>query len=223
MAATPKPASTVVLLDDSFRVYLTKRPKTMKLLGGYVVFPGGKVDKRDFELEQRQLTKFPREDSLHSSYYVAAARELFEEIGIFLMNKEDGKVMETEKEFEYRRLLINREITFMEMLDEERLQLDLTNLKYLGQIITPEFYPIRFDTRFFLTKLPKGQMPKPHPEEIEDAFWTHPEAALRNYECGVLKIAPPTIHILKTLVAFRNEKDLVMPEFNVSDYFILGE
>lgn len=219
MAAIPKPASTVVLIDDSLRVYLTKRPKTMKFLGGYYVFPGGKVDKGDSELGHM---KFALDHSPHYSHYVAAARELFEEIGILLASKEEGTVMGVEKEFEYRRLLINGEITFVEMLKEEGMQMDLTNLKYFGQIITPEFYPMRFDTRFFLAKVPEGQIPKPHPEEIESAFWIHPEAALRNYDYGELQFAPPTIHTLKALVAFREGDELVMPEYNLSDYFNFG-
>lgn len=219
MAATPKPASSVVLMDDSFRVYLTQRPKTMKFLGGYVVFPGGKVDKGDFELDKRHLIKLSQDSSPHYSYYVAAARELFEEVGV-LLSKEDGKGMEAAKESEYRRLLINEKISFMEMLEREELQLDVTNLKYFGQIVTPESYLNRFDTRFFLTKIPIRQIPKPHPGEIENAFWLHPETALKNYSNGDLKIAPPTIHILKTLISFRKCGDLVMREYNVSDYLI---
>jgi 8-oxo-dGTP pyrophosphatase MutT (NUDIX family) len=220
MVVTPKPASSVVLMDDSFRVYLTQRPKTMKFLGGYFVFPGGKVDKGDFDLDQRHLTKLSLDYFPHYSYYVAAARELFEEIGILLVGKENPKVMDVEKESEFRRLLINEEISFLEMLKGEGIQLDLTTLKYFGQIITPEIYPMRFDTRFFLAKLPERQIPKPHPREIEGAFWIHPEAALRNYENRDLQIASPTIHILKALVSLRKCGDLVMPEYNVSDYLI---
>ena len=98
--------------------------------------------------------------------------------------------------------------------------MDVTTLKYFGQIITPEIYPMRFDTRFFLAKLPVRQIPKPHLGEIESAFWLHPETALRNYENGDLKIAPPTIHILKALISFKECGDRVMPEYNVSDYLI---
>lgn len=221
MAAIPRPASSVVLLDDSFRVYLTKRPKSMKLLGGYVVFPGGKVDQSDFAVNQQYIKIDAMNDSAHYSYYIAAARELYEEIGILLVCEKNSMVKK--KEAEYRQLLINGEISFMKMLEEEELQLDLTALKYFGQIITPEFYPQRFDTRFFLAKLPKRQKPNPHPEEIESAFWLHPETALRNYEYGEMQIAPPTIHILKTLVSFREKGELVMPEYNISDYFIPSE
>ena len=128
MVVTPKPASSVVLMDDSFRVYLTQRPKTMKFLGGYFVFPGGKVDKGDFELNQRQLTKLSLDYSPHYSYYVAAARELFEEVGILLC-MEDGKGMDVEKESEFRRLLIDEEISFMEMLEGEGLRLGCNHLK----------------------------------------------------------------------------------------------
>ena len=90
MSVTPRPASTVVLIDDSLRVYLTKRPKTMKFMGGYYVFPGGKVENEDFitGLDQRSHLNTP----LDHSYYVAAARELFEEIGILLAKKRKRKI-----------------------------------------------------------------------------------------------------------------------------------
>lgn len=189
----------------------------MKFLGGYFVFPGGKVDKGDFEIDQNHLTKLSLEYVPHYSYYVAAARELFEEVGI-LLSKEDGRGMEAEKESEFRRLLINEKISFLGMFKGEGIQLDLTRLKYLGQIVTPESYPMRFDTRFFLARLPEKQIPKPHPKEIESAFWIHPEVALRNYENGDLKIAAPTIHILKTLLSFGKYGDPVMPKYNVWDY-----
>lgn len=217
MAATPKPASTVVLVDNASRVYMTKRPETMKFLGGFYVFPGGKVDKEDYEVEQGKLKKANLEDSFHYAHYVAAARELFEEVGILLACK-DGEIsasMENEKQMEYRRLLISRELSFIEMLQKENLQLDLTSLIYFGHIITPEFNPIRFDTRFFLAKLPEKQIPIPYSEEIDDAFWILPEEALKDKD---LRVAPPTLHSLKTLVTFNNGGGLQMPKFNLKDY-----
>ena len=95
------------------------------------------------------------------------------------------------------------------MLQNEGMKLDVKNLNYLGQIITPDFNPVRFDTRFFLAKLPKHQTPTPHPTEIDMASWFHPEEALRNYENKEMQIAPPTIHILKTLLTYAKSGELI--------------
>ncbi|MCQ6281663.1 NUDIX domain-containing protein [Bacillus sp. EB600] len=215
--AISRPASTVVLMDDAFRVYMTKRPNTMKFMGGFYVFPGGKVAKGDYEVNQERLKTFNLDESFHYSYYIAAARELFEEVGILLVFEEDGKQLSTEKKKEYRRLLINEEITFAQMLQEENLHLDLTNLTYFGHIVTPEFNPVRFDTRFFMAKLPKSQIPKPHIGEIDHAAWIVPEDAVNGYNLELM-IAPPTLHSLKAIFSFINGGELAMSAFNISDY-----
>lgn len=215
--ATPKPASTVVLMDDHYRVYMTKRPATMKFMGGYYVFPGGKVADGDFQLKEEALRPFNLNKSFHHAYYIAAARELFEEVGILLVSDHSANQLSPEKKMEYRRQLINEEITFPDMLEKENLQLDLTNLTYFGQIITPDFNPVRFDTRFFLAKLPKSQTPNPHKEEVEEAAWISPEEAVKGYNSEFL-LAPPTFHSLKAIVSYKNSGKLTMPEFNILDY-----
>src|SRR5258705_9988096 len=52
--AVPKPAASVVLVRDAppgspepLEVYMIRRNRNMKFLGGYYAFPGGKVDPRD--------------------------------------------------------------------------------------------------------------------------------------------------------------------------------
>ncbi|WP_462413369.1 NUDIX hydrolase [Neobacillus sp. Marseille-QA0830] len=220
MRVIPRPASTVVLIDESSRVYLTKRPETMKFMGGFFVFPGGAVDQSDETDNPDFLNGNGLDNSFRHAHYIAAARELFEEVGILLCTDRDGSAvfMNEEKQDQYRRLLLNQEVSFYDLLKAEQLVLDFSNLTYFGHIITPETSPIRFDTRFFLARLPKGQLPKPDNHEISEAFWLSPADALIEFQFGRISLAPPTLHSLKTIINFLKGEPLFMQEFNVNDY-----
>jgi 8-oxo-dGTP pyrophosphatase MutT (NUDIX family) len=223
MSNIPRPASTVVLIDDLSRVYLTKRPETMKFMGGFYVFPGGAVAEGDYTLDSEFVKNGNRTESFDFAHYVAAARELFEEVGILLCRTENGSTvhLDEETEMEYRRLLLKEEISFFQFLKKEGLHFNLESLDYFGHIITPKVSPIRFDTRFFLAQLPKGQAPKPDLNEISDALWISPNDALSAYQNGKISLAPPTIHALTTIMNYQKGSPLRMPEFNVSDYKLI--
>lgn len=212
MSAIPRPASTVVLMDDTNKVYLTKRPISMKFMGGFYVFPGGAVEDFDQEVNLEHIDSTSIHDSLDIAYYIAAARELFEEVGILLGQNTSGEVIQLPKDKKeaYRKALLNEEITFNDILKQEMLYLDLHSLNYFGQIITPRRNPIRFDTRFFLTKLPHGQVPDPDKFEIDEAFWISPDQAILSYQSGKIRLAPPTIVSLKAVMKFQQGGALEM-------------
>jgi 8-oxo-dGTP pyrophosphatase MutT (NUDIX family) len=212
MAAIPRPASTVVLMDDAFRVYLTKRPITMKFMGGFHVFPGGVVEKNDQIINSDFVKNGLETPSINLSHYIAAARELFEEVGILLSSNLDGSPVELPKERvdKYRKELLAGEISFSQVLEQENLFFDPLCLTYFGQIITPEESPIRFDTRFFLAKLPLGQNPEPDPKEIDEAFWVKPEEALVAFQDKKIKLAPPTILTLRAIIHYQQTGVLEM-------------
>ena len=212
MAAAPRPASTVVLMDELSRVYLTKRPVTMKFMGGFHVFPGGTVESNDIFVENDYVNCDEAQLSINLSHYIAAARELFEEVGIMLGNTKAGfpVLLPMEKVMKYRNDLLKGEIPFIRVLEQERLYFDPQCLTYFGQIITPEESPIRFDTRFFLAKLPQGQTPEPDQNEIDGAFWIKPEEALTAFQNKKIKLAPPTILTLQAIIQYQESGVLKM-------------
>ena len=116
-ADTPRPAATLVILQDSLHgpeVLLTVRPKTMRFMGGAVVFPGGAVASADLDERWEQLTGLSRHDAAAKidvedgrtalGAYVAALREAFEEVGFILGH---GPLSELSRDFadEPRRFL----------------------------------------------------------------------------------------------------------------------
>src|SRR5436309_13392701 len=105
----PKPAASVVLVRDAppgapepLQVYMIRRNRGMKFLGGYYAFPGGKVDPADGEPTalarcrgveaadaERILTE--HEGSPALAFWVTAVRELLEESGIVLACDDAGR------------------------------------------------------------------------------------------------------------------------------------
>lgn len=75
MIVNPKPPSTVVLMDDISRVYLTKRPITKKFLSGFYVFPGGAVDKDDYAQDSMYIKNEKKIKAVNQANYIAAARD----------------------------------------------------------------------------------------------------------------------------------------------------
>jgi 8-oxo-dGTP pyrophosphatase MutT (NUDIX family) len=91
---TPQPASTVVLLresGDGLEVFLVRRHGDSAFMGGAHVFPGGRVDAGDHRyvhasdavsVATSRLADVDPATAL--AFYVAAARETFEEAGLRL-------------------------------------------------------------------------------------------------------------------------------------------
>lgn len=219
--ATPLPAATVVLLrrleGGRFEVFLNRRPERMETYANTYVFPGGRVESSDFStaaLEiatgvsmaeaQRTLgSGSPPESCL--AYWIAAARELFEESGVHFFYPAGGAPMTRLSEESSRRLATKRvqlqrgEIGLAALLADENLRCDLTALSYFFHRVTPEHYPIRFDTRFFLAILPVGQTPLHASEEVSESLWVTPEAALARSAAAEFRMMPPTLAVLRSL------------------------
>ncbi len=108
MPAIPLPASTVVLVRPDaarrFEIYLNRRPEQMDTYAGVYVFPGGRVEASDWSTAMINLTRGITPDDAQKKlgvdlrpelclgYWVAAVRELFEEVGIhfFLSESESN-------------------------------------------------------------------------------------------------------------------------------------
>jgi 8-oxo-dGTP pyrophosphatase MutT (NUDIX family) len=71
----------------------------------------------------------------------------------------------------------------------------------LARWITPPQVSIRFDTRFFLARLPDGQTPAPDGGECVDLGWFTPRAALDAHAGGTIALVFPTIKQLEQLEA----------------------
>jgi hypothetical protein len=85
---------------------------------------------------------------------------------------------------------------------QEDLILSLDALLPIAHWITPEAEPRRYDTRFFLATVDARTVGEPHTEELVEAIWTPPAAAVAGFLSGELRMLPPTVHTLRRLAEF---------------------
>ena len=147
-------AVSVLLTRDptSTEVYLVERSPQLKFFGGYFAFPGGTLDDSDREFVLQNTTRFPEEVR---PFVVAAAREIFEETGILLTS--GASDLSTPILTDYRKKLLNEELTFTEILQREGHSIDAESFHCICKIITPEFSPVRYETHFLWARIPAGQ------------------------------------------------------------------
>jgi 8-oxo-dGTP pyrophosphatase MutT (NUDIX family) len=230
-AAQPKNAATVILLrpgeNGGFEVFMTRRLERMNFLGGVYVFPGGVVrmeDRAEGILRRsaglsgeraKQILGAHLSPDLALAHWLGAVRELFEEVGVLLCVEEAGEAFDPRSEerkkklAEMRQRLIDGSITFQSLLQAENLFCDASRLAYFSHWLTPEEFPDRYDTRFFLAPLPKGQSPLESSSEVAHGLWLTPERALRLSESGELPVIFPTFASLRTLADFDSPERLL--------------
>ncbi len=228
--ASPKKASTVILIrpdiQGKFEVFMTLRPAEMKFLGGFYVFPGGSIRKRDYSeamlnrchglsgVEAQRILGNQLSAELAMGHWVAGIRELFEEVGILLCVTEAGEPMDMTQDklkdrlAEKREALVQGSLDFPTLLKSEGLLCDLDRAVFFYHRVTPEMYSIRFDARFYLAQLPRGQSPLTSSEEVADGLWITPEQVLEASEKGDFPVIPPTTTSLRTLAAFDSWQSL---------------
>ena len=214
IVTTPLLASaTVVLLRDApsgLEVFLMKRHTRSDVLGGAYVFPGGKVDAADAELDMALHLDQPltllhaglneTDISAHTAggLYVAAMREVFEESGILFAQTVSGQLVDCA----LAAGLLREGQGFNAVLKQMALRLHTSSLVPWTRWITPTSPSVmnkRFDTRFFISTLPAGQVAIHDDIETTDSLWLSPHVALEQYWAGQIELAPPQIMSLVQL------------------------
>lgn len=180
-SVVPKPAATLVLVDErggQLRFVMGRRNKNLKFMPGVLVFPGGSVDPDDASTGsadapaadmlvriQQNLPQGSAPD-LAKGLMMAAVRELAEETGILL----GQKTTEPPDHPDWHQFA------------DQALVPSIGSLRLLARAITPPLMPRRFDTWFFICRLPKdayipegGFAPS---GELEELNWVTADEAL---------------------------------------------
>ena len=79
-----------------------------------------------------------------------------------------------------------------ELEEEARVRITSADLVPLAHWVTPEIEIRRFDTRFFLVRMPDGQEARHDEGETTELRWLTPNAALDAAERGEIMLPPPT-------------------------------
>ena len=202
---TPRPAATLVLLRDApaQQVFLQRRVAGMAFAGGNTVFPGGGVDTGDRTDPESWRGPDPAWWGRHFGFspdeagalVTTAVRETFEECGVLLAGP--GAV-----DGEARDDLVARRRTLPEVLAAAGLALRADLLAPWSRWVTPEGEPRRYDTAFFVARVPAGQEADARTTEAVEATWWRPADALEGAQRGDLRLLPPTQHTLEEIAAY---------------------
>lgn len=207
--ATPKLASTVVLLRPEFELYAIRRAASMAFAAGMFAFPGGGVDPRDTATRPAWAGPTPhvwairlgRDEDTARAVVCAAVREVFEESGVLLAGPDGSTVVGDVSGADWeaaRAALQAREVGFAELLSGRGLVLRSDLLAPWARWVTPDFEPRRYDTYFFLARLPERQLTRQVGGESDHAVWAHPaELAAAGHA-----MLPPTLVTLRELSAY---------------------
>ena len=215
---SPRPAATVIVARDrpdaSFEVLMLLRNLNSDFVGGAYVFPGGAVDEADASpevaarcagLDDAEASRRLGLETGGLAYWVACARELFEEAGLLLARRDDDTPIDgadgalADRLAERRRGLNDGTVDLLEVLGSEGLVLDLAQLEYFAHWITPVGPPRRYDTRFFVAGAPAGQEPAHDEKELVANVWVTPTEALARHRRGEMQLILPTIKNLEAI------------------------
>ena len=202
----PLDAASVILLRDSdqgMQVLLLKRHQASSVLGGAYVFPGGKLDQADqhpgllAHLSQspatlRQRLAEPEISAERAAgLFVAAIREAFEECRILL-----GQNDSVTPDLQALQNALANGLSWSEAFQRLSLRFSTETLTPWTRWITPRQASVthkRFDTRFFITRVPADQTAEQDNHETTEALWIAPREALIQYWDDQIELAPPQI------------------------------
>src|SRR5262245_11585892 len=187
-------AACVVLVRGEGRdleVFWVRRSEAVPFQPGFMAFPGGKVDAADAAFAVPAVP-----DDFERGARVCAVREALEETGVLVAHEGPVDVAALAAA---RTALLSGAATLAQVAREHGWRLAPETLTFAGRWQTPVFAPVRFDTLFFLARLPAGQTPTIIPGELASGEWVKPLAALERYRRGELTFAAPILWTLMVL------------------------
>jgi len=208
---------------------MLQRTSAAAFLPGAYVFPGGALEPDDAS-ERAAARVHGLADAQASArlglaagglaYWVAAARECFEESGILLARDENDRPVSPERVNSLDRLreLLNAgSLLFSDFLERENLVIPAQEIAYYSHWITAPGRPRRFSTRFFVACAPAGQHGAHDRAETVHSVWVSPREALERGRRKEIELIFPTRSTLADLAAFRVPREIFEHARNLGD------
>ena len=226
-AAAPRDAATVIVVREveaprPLEVLMLRRHGRSGFAASAWVFPGGVVDAADAHIPRDRwegidvdalATRFHAPPGKVLAYHVAAARETFEEAGLLLARHPDGALPDLSDPglLQLRHDLADRDtqVDFAAWLEERDLILDLGALTYYSHWVTPTAETRRYDTRFFIARMPPDQVAGYDQLETTEQRWINPATALDAYHARELLMIFPTIKTMEALAVHDTAEELI--------------
>lgn len=196
MSAKPKfrDAAVVVLVrghGSELETYWVLRSDAVPVQPGFRAFIGGKVDAADADLPLPGV-----EDDFDRAARACAIRESLEETGVLVglvSPAEPGAIAAA------RARLLAGGVSLAAIALENHWKFDPSALEFAGRWQTPVFAPVRFDTLYFLARVPESQEPSIQPGELASGEWVKPAEALQRWKRGEATFVAPILWTLRTL------------------------
>ena len=194
----PRDASSIIIYRENnnrYYVLMGKRPSKSKFMPNIYVFPGGAVDKIDYQVKNifdtpvnvnKNIIK-SRSDNHTKAIMLAGIRETAEECNLYLAKK---KIISEKKNI----MLNNSWDKFI----KKSLAPSFDNLKYFARAITPTFLKIRYHARFFISDYTNFTGKIKSNGELNDLEWFDIEKA------KLLPIADVTEFLIDRLINLYN-------------------
>lgn len=208
-------------IEPAFEVFMARRHIKSDFAPDVYVFPGGKADAGDaVDGEHLLLPKMLRLKGRGEpaagwrAIVMAALRELFEESGLLLATDAGGawaplKPGLQDRLAAYRDRVRSSALSMVELAATEGLVFRGDHLYLFSNWVTPEVLTRRFDTFFFLARLPEGAEARLADEvELTHSLWISPSAALERFRSGDFPLVFATERHLQRLAAYRSLDDL---------------
>ncbi|GMV99515.1 MAG: hypothetical protein AMXMBFR84_06540 [Candidatus Hydrogenedentota bacterium] len=196
----PSVAAILMAEGDPDRILLVRRNLVLRFMGGFHVFPGGRI-----EAQESTLNVDAADHAGHAAAIHAVAREVFEETGILCTR---GPRPPAEELHDMRVKLLAEAITFDDVLLRSSLRIHAADFRPAGRWVTPPFMPIRFDTQYFLYSCETPADVQIIEGEIIDFGWYSPEEARTLWQKGSIKLPHPVAFALRQL-SLRDRPDLL--------------
>ncbi len=200
--AATRAAATVLLLRDApgggLEVLMTRRSPQASFAPGAYVFPGGAIDPQDAEpATHAQADRRPAQAPDRVTQAVAAIRESFEELGVLLARRPDGRFATAEDI-----AALDRGAPFIAQCAARGLRLAADAVFLLAHWTADRDLPRRFDVPFLVARMPQGQEPVADETEQFEPVWVRPRDALDRHAAGQFFMIFPTIRTLERLAEF---------------------
>ncbi|AVT11852.1 MBL fold metallo-hydrolase [Paracidovorax avenae] len=200
--AATRAAATVLLLRDApgggLEVLMTRRSPQASFAPGAYVFPGGAIDAQDAEpATHAQADRRPAQAPDRVTQAVAAIRESFEELGVLLARRPDGRFATADDI-----AALDRGAPFIAQCAARGLRLAADAVFLLAHWTADRDLPRRFDVPFLVARMPQGQEPVADETEQFEPVWVRPRDALDRHAAGQFFMIFPTIRTLERLAEF---------------------
>jgi len=208
-----------MIIDDRPELEVLLVHRTSRLVFGpdTWVFPGGRVNLGDDQslgaavtsgLTDQQANAKLERDHGGLAWWIAAARESFEEAGI-LLQASGQEPLSGEVLKELRSEVLADEERFVELLASAQIVLDMSEIEEVARFVTPVGPPRRFDTHFFVARAPNGQQASHDDGEIVNHQWIRPDDAIAQWRAGDMSLMTPTIRMLQCLGRYRSVDEVL--------------